>query len=179
MVFVNSMSDLFHPEVPLRFIREVFRVMAETPRHTYQILTKRSKRLASLGSHLNWPPNVWMGVSVETSRYVFRIDHLRTVPAEVRFISAEPLLGPLLNLDLSGIHWLIAGGESGPGARPADEAWVLDLRDQCDAAHVAFFFKQWGGFTSKSGGRTLEGRLYDEMPPDKRFDVRHVSVKVT
>ena len=174
LVFVNSMSDLFHPEVPLGFIQRVFRVMTETPQHTYQILTKRSKRLALLGSRLDWPRNVWMGVSVETSRYVFRIDHLRTVPAEVRFISAEPLLGPLGDLDLSGIHWLIAGGESGPNARPVDEAWVLDLRDQCATAKVAFFFKQWGGFTSKSGGRILDGRLYDQMPLKR---IRSVSVQ--
>lgn len=175
LVFVNSMSDLFHPEVPFEFIRDVFRVMAETPQHTYQILTKRSKRLASIGSDLDWRPNVWMGVSVENSRYVFRVDHLRTVPAEVRFISAEPLLGSLPDLDLTGINWLIAGGESGPNARPMNEAWALDLRDQCAAADVAFFFKQWGGFTSKSGGRTLDGRLYNQMP----FEGNHsVSVRI-
>ena len=164
LVFVNSMSDLFHPQVPLGFIREVFGVMAETPRHTYQILTKRSQRLAAVGPELDWPRNVWMGVSVETGRYTFRIEHLRTVPAEVRFISAEPLLGPLAGMDLSGIHWLIAGGESGPGARPMEEAWVLDLRDQCAAADIPFFFKQWGGLHSKSGGRLLAGRVYDDMP---------------
>ena len=144
LVFVNSMSDLFHPEVPFEFIQDVFTVMAETPRHTYQILTKRSKRLAAVGPELHWPQNVWMGVSVETSRYSFRLDHLRTVPAEVRFVSAEPLLGPLPNLDLSGIHWLIAGGESGPGARPIEEAWVLDLRDQCATADVAFLLQAVG-----------------------------------
>ncbi len=164
LVFVNSMSDLFHPEVPLDFIRDVFGVMAETPRHTYQILSKRSKRLAAVGPELDWPSNVWMGVSVETGRYAFRIGHLRTVPAEVRFINAEPLLGPLPDLDLSGIGWVIAGGESGVGARPMEEAWVLDLRDQCEAADVAFFFKQWGGLHSKSGGRLLAGRVYDDMP---------------
>ena len=164
LVFVNSMSDLFHPEVPFEFIQEVFTVMGETPRHTYQILTKRSRRLASLGSELDWPPNVWMGVSVETSRYAFRIDHLRNVPANVRFISAEPLLGPLPSLDLSGIHWLIVGGESGPKARCMEKGWALDLRDQCSAATVAFFFKQWGGLHSKSGGRLLNGGVYDEMP---------------
>ncbi len=164
LVFVNSMSDLFHPEVHLGFIRDAFGVMAETPRHTYQILTKRSQRLAAVGPELDWPRNVWMGVSVETGRYAFRIDHLRTVPAEVRFISAEPLLGPLVDLDLSGIHWVIAGGESGPGARPMEEAWVLDLRDQCTAADIPFFFKQWGGPHSKSGGRLLAGRVYDDMP---------------
>ena len=167
LVFVNSMSDLFHPEVPLEFIRNLFGVMSETPRHTYQILTKRSRRLAAVGPGLNWPPNVWMGVSVETDRYTFRIDHLRTVPAEVRFISAEPLLGPLGDLDLAGIHWLIAGGESGPGARPMEEAWLVDLRDQCEAADVAFFFKQWGGPHSKSGGRLLAGRVHDQMPPSR------------
>ena len=164
LVFVNSMSDLFHPEVPFEFIQEVFTVMGETPRHTYQILTKRSRRLASLGSELDWPSNVWMGVSVETSRYAFRIDHLRNVPANVRFISAEPLLGPLPSLDLSGIHWLIVGGESGPKARCMEKDWALDLRDQCSAAAVAFFFKQWGGLHSKSGGRLLDGGVYDEMP---------------
>ena len=164
LVFVNSMSDLFHPEVPIDFIQSVFEVMAGTPRHTYQILTKRSKRLSKLAPQLDWPPNVWMGVSVETCRYAFRVDHLRTVPAAVRFISAEPLLGPLPNLDLTGIHWLIAGGESGSNARPMEEAWALDLRDQCAAADVAFFFKQWGGFTSKSGGRKLDGSLYNDMP---------------
>ena len=164
LVFVNSMSDLLHPDVPLSFIQDVFTVMADTPQHTYQILTKRSQRLASVGPELDWPPNVWMGVSVETSRYAFRIDHLRTVPAEIRFISAEPLLGPLHNLDLSGIQWLIAGGESGYNARPIDEAWVLDLRDQCGAVDVAFFFKQWGGLTSKSGGRLLKGVVHSEMP---------------
>ena len=164
LVFVNSMSDLFHPEVPLEFIQEVFGVMAETPRHTYQILTKRSTRLAAVGPELDWPSNVWMGVSVETGRYAFRIDHLRTVPAEVRIISAEPLLGPLPDLDLSGIGWVIAGGESGPGARPMERAWALDLRDQCEAADVPFFFKQWGGIHSKSGGRLLAGKVYDDMP---------------
>lgn len=165
LVFVDSMSDLFHPEVPLDFIRRVFEVMADTPRHTYQILTKRSQRLASLSSSLYWPPNVWMGVSVENDRYAFRVDHLRTVPAEVRFVSAEPLLGPLPELDLTSIHWLIAGGESGPNARPMDATWVRDLRDQCRTADVAFFFKQWGGRTPKSGGRELDGIYYDGMPP--------------
>ena len=166
VVFVNSMSDLFHPDVPLDFIQRVFKVMADTPRHTYQILTKRSKRLASLAAKLDWPPNVWMGVSIESKRYAFRINHLRSVPAAVRFISAEPLLGPLPNLDLSSIHWLIAGGESGHNARPMNEEWVLDLRDQCAAADVAFFFKQWGGRTPKAGGRVLDGTLHDALPND-------------
>ena len=165
VVFVNSMSDLFHPDVPLDFIQSVFTVMAETPRHTYQVLTKRSKRLASLAGELDWPSNVWMGVSVESTRYAFRIDHLRSVNAAVRFISAEPLLGPLPNLDLSGVGWLIAGGESGHNARPMEEAWARDLRDQCVDAGVAFFFKQWGGRTPKANGRELDGVHYDEMPP--------------
>jgi len=164
LVFVNSMSDLFHPEVPLGFIRSVFEVMADTPRHTYQVLTKRSKRLASLAGQLPWPPNVWIGVSVENSRYAFRLDHMRSVDAAVRFVSAEPLLGPLPGLDLSGIDWLIAGGESGPGARPMEEAWARDIRDQCRAAGVAFFFKQWGGRTPKAGGRELDGTFHDAMP---------------
>ena len=164
LVFVDSMSDLFHPDVPPAFIQKVFAVMADTPRHTYQILTKRSRRLASLAPDLDWPPNVWMGVSVENDRYAFRIDHLRSVKAAVRFVSAEPLLGPLPGLDLSSIHWLIAGGESGPNARPMDAAWVRDLRDQCREANVAFFFKQWGGHTPKSGGRELDGFYHDEIP---------------
>ena len=164
LVFVNSMSDLFHPEVPLGFIRRVFKVMAETPQHTYQVLTKRSKRLAALTGDLDWPDNVWMGVSIETDRYAFRLNHLREVGAAVRFVSAEPLLGPLPNLDLDGIDWLIAGGESGANARPMNEAWVRDLRDQCDTAGVAFFFKQWGGRTPKAGGRELDGATHDAMP---------------
>ena len=166
-IFVNSMSDLFHPEVPEPYIRRVFDVIAETPQHQYQVLTKRSRRLAEVGQRLEWPPNLWMGVSVENSRYRFRVDHLRCIGAAVRFVSAEPLLGPLEELDLCGIHWLIAGGESGPSARPVEEAWLVDLRDQCASAGVPFFFKQWGGRTPKAGGRALQGSTYDEMPqPD-------------
>ena len=173
LIFVNSMSDLFHPQVPLDFIRQVFDVMTDTPRHTYQILTKRSQRLAALAPELDWPNNVWMGVSVENTRYAFRVNHLRTVPAAIRFVSAEPLLGPLPNLDLTGIHWLIVGGESGPRARPMQESWALDLRDQCANAKVPFFFKQWGGFTPKAGGRQLDGAFHDEMPYhiDRPFDI--------
>ncbi len=163
-VFVDSMSDLFHPEVPLDYIRRVFDVMADTPQHTYQVLTKRSKRLAEVAASLEWPANVWMGVSVENKRYGFRVDHLRQVPAAVRFLSLEPLLGPLPGLDLSEIHWVIAGGESGPGARPVEEAWLIDIRDQCARDGVAFFFKQWGGRTPKAGGRQLQGKFYDELP---------------
>jgi protein gp37 len=164
VIFVNSMSDLFHPDVPLSFIQRVFAVMADTPRHTYQILTKRSKRLAELSECLDWSSNVWAGVSVENQRYAFRLNHLRSVPAAVRFVSAEPLLGPLPSLDLAEINWLIVGGESGPRARPVEADWVRGIRDQCSEADVAFFFKQWGGATPKAGGRTLDGRLHDEMP---------------
>ena len=164
LVFVNSMSDLFHARVPLEFIREVFQVMADTPQHTYQVLTKRSRRLRRLAGKLDWPPNVWMGVSVEDQTHLYRVDDLREVPAAVRFLSCEPLLGPLTGLDLTGIDWVIAGGESGPGHRPMDEAWVLELRDLCQAHRVPFFFKQWGGRTPKAGGRLLEGRTWDQMP---------------
>ena len=164
LVFVDSMSDLFHPDVPLPFIQKVFGVIADTPRHTYQILTKRSKRLALLAPSLDWSPNLWMGVSVENPRYAFRIRHLSSVGASVRFVSAEPLLAPIPDLDLASIHWLIAGGESGPGARPVEADWVRDLRDQCRTAGVAFFFKQWGGRTPKAGGRELDGIYHDDMP---------------
>ncbi|MHA6627711.1 DUF5131 family protein [Pseudonocardia sichuanensis] len=164
VVFVNSMSDLFHARVPDEFVRRVFDVMSETPRHTYQLLTKRPKRLARLAGALPWPPNIWMGVSIENAMQGWRSDLLREVPAAVRFISAEPLLGPLDELDLDGIDWLIAGGESGPNHRPVDPAWVDGLRVSCRAAGVAFFFKQWGGRTPKAGGRQLGGRTFDEMP---------------
>lgn len=167
-IFVNSMSDLFHPEVPLGYIKDVFAVITETERHQYQLLTKRSRRMAQLASELDWPPNLWMGVSIETNRYRFRSDHLVNVPAAVRFLSCEPLLGPLDDLKLDGIDWVIAGGESGPSARPLQLPWVTGLRDQCMDAQVPFFFKQWGGRTPKSGGRELEGRLWDEMPTASR-----------
>ena len=163
-IFVNSMSDLFHPKVPLDYIRQVFDVIGETPQHSYQVLTKRSKRLAQTADCLEWPPNLWMGVSVEDSRYSFRINHLQTVPAAVRFLSCEPLLGPLDDLELEGIQWVIAGGESGGNARPMDPDWVRSIRDQCLDAGVAFFFKQWGGRTPKAHGRELDGAMHDEMP---------------
>jgi len=163
-IFVNSMSDLFHPDVPNSFIDEVFAVMRDTPRHTYQVLTKRSKRLASLAEAIEWPANVWMGVSVESARYKFRANHLRQTAAKTKFLSIEPLIGPVGELDLEGIHWVIAGGESGHGARPVKYEWVADVRDQCEAAGVLFFFKQWGGRTPKAGGRELDGRHWDEMP---------------
>jgi protein gp37 len=164
-IFVNSMSDLFHEAVALDDIRRIFAVMAQAPWHVFQILTKRAERLAAIAGELPWPPNVWQGVSVETADYTSRITRLQTVPARVRFLSLEPLLGPMPHLPLVGIHWVIAGGESGPGFRPPDLAWARSLRDQCLAASVPFFFKQWGGRTAKSGGRLLDGRMWDEMPP--------------
>ncbi|WP_280491931.1 DUF5131 family protein [Nocardia asiatica] len=164
VVFVNSMSDLFHAQVPVGFIRDVFGVMRETPQHTYQVLTKRSLRLKRLADKLDWPANVWMGVSVENADHLARVDHLREVPATVRFLSCEPLLGPLDGLVLDGIGWVIAGGESGAGHRPLDVEWVRDIRDKCSCAGVPFFFKQWGGRTPKSLGRELDGRLWDGMP---------------
>lgn len=163
-VFVNSMSDLFQVDVPLEFIRAVFDTMKATPQHTYQILTKRSDRLLQLADQLPWPRNVWMGVSVEDDRVTGRIDDLRQVNAAVRFLSLEPLIGPLPELDLRGIHWAIVGGESGPGARPMQRAWVEQIQRQCQAAGVAFFFKQWGGVRKHETGRTLHGRTWDEMP---------------
>ena len=165
-IFVNSMSDLFHVDVPESYIAQVFDVMLRTPQHTYQVLTKRAERLARIAPKLPWPRNVWMGVSVETPQYRWRIDYLRATPAAVRFISAEPLLAALPQLNLAGIHWLIAGGESQPGARPADIEWFEDLRDQCVHAGVAFFLKQLGGHPSKRGGNraTLDGRRWLELP---------------
>ncbi len=164
VIFVNSMSDLFHEAIPDSFVHRVFDVMRSASWHTFQILTKRAERLDTLGQSIDWPRNVWMGVSVETSSYLYRIDHLRQTPAHVRFISFEPLLGPLGTIELSGIHWAIVGGESGPGSRPMDPEWVKDIRDQCLASDVPFFFKQWGGPNKKRTGRALEGRNWDGMP---------------
>lgn len=164
LVFVNSMSDLFHEDVPLAFIEQVFATMNACPNHVFQVLTKRSKRLADAAHLLSWTPNIWMGVSVEDSRVLDRVDDLRAVPAQVRFLSCEPLIGPLDNLCLEGIHWVIAGGESGPKARSMDPAWVISIRDLCQQAQVPFFFKQWGGVRKDLTGRTLEGRIYDEYP---------------
>lgn len=165
MIFVNSMSDMFHKDVPLRFILRVFDVMQRASWHTFQILTKRSVRLLELDSQIGWPPNVWMGVSVENEPYSFRIDQLRQTDAQIKFLSLEPLLGPLPNLDLHDIDWVIVGGESGPGARPIEHHWVVNIRDQCQTAQVPFFFKQWGGVHKKRNGRILEGRTWDEIPP--------------
>lgn len=163
-VFVNSMSDLFHDEVPIAYIRRVFDVMRRADWHRFQVLTKRAGRLTRLAPELAWAENIWMGVSVETDRYRHRIDALRSTPARVKFLSLEPLLGPLHDLDLTGIDWVIVGGESGPKARPMDAAWVTDLRDQCRRARVPFFFKQWGGKNKKKAGRLLQGRAWNQMP---------------
>lgn len=165
LIFTNSMSDLFHEDIPFEFVEQVFDVMAQAHWHTFQVLTKRHERLAELAPLLSWPANVWMGVSIENKRWVRRADYLRQVPAAVRFISAEPLLGPLVDLDLEGIDWLIAGGESGPGFRAVNEEWLVDVRDRCIAAGVPYFFKQWGGPRPKSGGRLLKGEEWSQMPP--------------
>ena len=165
-IFVNSMSDLFHADVPTSFIKQVFEVMRNAHWHQYQVLTKRSERVLELNKELHWMPQIWMGVSVETAKYAYRIDYLRQTNAHVKFLSLEPLLGALPNLNLDGIDWAIVGGESGPGARPINPDWVTDLRDQCSEARVPFFFKQWGGVHKKKAGRTLDGRTWDEMPAD-------------
>lgn len=171
VIFVNSMSDLFHESIPEGFIAEVFSVMQQADWHVFQVLTKRHERLAELADKLPWPENVWMGVSIENRRFVHRADFLRQVPAAVRFISAEPLLGPLDALDLDGIDWLIAGGESGAKHRPVREEWVLGLRDLCAQSNTDFFFKQWGGRTPKAGGRLLDGRTWDAMPAGRPLAV--------
>lgn len=163
-VFVNSMSDLFHDGVQVSFIRRVFGIMSRAPLHTFQVLTKRAERLEDLGKELDWPANVWMGVSVESQEYLYRLDHLRRTPAQVRFVSFEPLLADVGEVDLSGIDWVIVGGESGPGARSMSADWVTGIRDQCLTARVPFFFKQWGGTNKKKAGRILDGRTWDDEP---------------
>ena len=166
MIFVNSMSDLFHKDVPLEFILKVFNVMTQASHHQFQILTKRSDRLVELNSKLPWPSNVWMGVSVENSDYLFRIDHLRQTDARIKFVSFEPLLGPIHDPALDDIDWVIVGGESGPKARPINPAWVREIRDRCLLVNVPFFFKQWGGVVKKRNGRILDGRTWDQMPAE-------------
>ena len=163
-IFVNSMSDLFHKNVPLEFIQKVFDVMNKTPWHTYQVLTKRSDRLKELNKELIWGKNIWIGVSVENQEYTYRIEDLRNTGAYIKFLSNEPLIGPIRKLKLKNIRWVIVGGESGPKARPMNEEWVLDIKDQCKEAGVPFFFKQWGGTNKKKAGRILEGRTWDELP---------------
>ena len=164
LIFVNSMSDLFHEDVPLDFILDVFDTMSRAEQHYFQVLTKRSEHLVKLSSEIQWPENVWMGVSVENQDYTFRIDHLRETDAHVKFLSLEPLIGALPNLDLTHIDWVIVGGESGPHARPMQEEWVIEIRDQCQQADVPFFFKQWGGRNKKRKGRTLQGRKWNDFP---------------
>ena len=163
-VFVNSMSDLFHEDIPLDYIQRVFSVMRAASQHQFQVLTKRAERLAELAANIEFAPNIWMGVSVENAAYAKRIDHLRRVPAHIRFLSVEPLLGPIDDLSLEGIHWVIVGGESGRRARPMAPEWVRSIRDQCKGAKVPFFFKQWGGVFKSRTGRELDGRTWDEMP---------------
>lgn len=164
IVFVNSMSDLFHKDIPMSYIQEVFRVMNENPIHIFQVLTKRADILAKYSPLLDWSPNIWMGVTVENQKFIERIDYLRDTGAFVKFLSLEPLIGPIKDLNLYNIDWVIAGGESGPKARPMKKEWVLDVKDQCIRADVKFFFKQWGGFNKKKAGRQLEGKIYNEMP---------------
>ena len=164
LIFVNSMSDMFHHDVPIWFIQRTFDVMRRASWHQFQVLTKRSDHLLEISPLIAWPENVWMGVSVERHDYGFRIDHLRETGAAVKFLSLEPLLGPLRKLDLRGIDWVIVGGESGPGARPMEEEWVLEIKAQCRRARVPFFFKQWGGFNKKKAGRLLRGRTWDQFP---------------
>lgn len=164
IVFVNSMSDLFHEEIPLDYIQKVFKVMNDNPQHVFQVLTKRAERLFEVHNKLTWTHNIWMGVSVEDERVVDRIDYLRNTKAKTKFLSLEPLIGPLEKLNLKKIDWVIVGGESGHKARPMDEQWVLDIYEQCKKAKVSFFFKQWGGKNKKAAGRLLNGRTYDEMP---------------
>jgi protein gp37 len=163
-IFVNSMSDLFHEDIPLSFIERIFQTINDTPRHTFQILTKRAERLVELAPNLTWPNNLWMGVTVESGKYIERIDLLRKVEASVRFLSIEPMIGPVHRMDLQGIDWVIVGGESGPGSRTIEEGWVEDVRDQCMAGNTPFFFKQWGGFNKKKSGRLLAGREWNEYP---------------
>jgi protein gp37 len=164
IIFVNSMSDLFHKDVPAEFIGRVFDVMNRCPQHTFQVLTKRPEITAELASQLNWTPNIWMGTSIENVLTLHRVASLRKVPARIRFLSVEPLLGPISRLPLTGIHWVIVGGESGPGSRPMDPQWVRSIRDRCITQQVPFFFKQWGGLHKKAAGRILDGEIWDEMP---------------
>ncbi len=164
VVFVNSMSDLFHDQVPFEYVERVFDTMRRAEQHIFQILTKRSKRLLKLNNKLNWPDNVWMGVTVENQHYTYRIDDLRQTSAKIKFLSLEPLLTPIRELNLYMIDWVVVGGESGPGARPMKEQWVLDIKLRCHKQSVPFFFKQWGGVNKKKAGRLLEGKTWDEMP---------------
>jgi len=172
IVFVNSMSDLFHEEIPIDFIQQVISIMRAAPTHTFQVLTKRSMRLLELNDQIAWPENLWVGVSVEDKTFTFRIDHLRQTKAKVKFLSFEPLLGAIRHLDLEDIQWVIVGGESGPKSRPMKEEWVLDIKRNCSDASIPFFFKQWGGVNKKRNGRKLGGRIWDETPPQVSLALR-------
>lgn len=175
MVFVNSMSDLFHKDVTTDFLIRFFKAMNDNPQHTFQVLTKRSERLLELHEQLNWTPNIWMGVSVEDSRVLHRVDDLRVTNAMTKFLSCEPLIGPLTGLDLTNVDWVIVGGESGKKARPINPNWVVEIHENCVAAGVPFFFKQWGGKNKKKNGRLLYGRRFDEMPPRKSMPITPVN----
>jgi protein gp37 len=175
MVFVNSMSDLFHDDVPVEFIISVFDVMKRASHHRFQVLTKRSERLNMLSGELCWPMNVWMGVTVESGDYAYRIADLRRTNAKIKFISFEPLLGPVSHLDLTGIDWVIVGGESGPGARPMDRDWAIKIRDHCLSTRIPFFFKQWGGVNKKRNGRTLDSQIWDGMPEERCYEWRGIT----
>ncbi|MEN6299792.1 MAG: phage Gp37/Gp68 family protein [Anaerolineaceae bacterium] len=164
MIFVNSMSDLFHDEVPFEFIQEIFNVMKNAYWHTFQILTKRSERLLEIDKYIAWPPNVWMGVSIENNKFIYRCEHLRKTKSKIKFLSCEPLLGPIKDLNLKGIHWVIVGGESGTNARPVKEDWICEIRDQCISNNIPFYFKQWGGKNRKKSGRILQGQIWNQMP---------------
>ncbi|MEW5795158.1 MAG: phage Gp37/Gp68 family protein [Candidatus Zixiibacteriota bacterium] len=165
LIFVNSMSDLFHEQIPIAYLRQIFDVMRRADWHIFQILTKRAERLAELSPRIDWPPNVWMGVTVESARFTHRIGLLRQSSAAIKWLSMEPLLSAVPDMDLAAIDWIVVGGESGPGARPMKKEWVVDIKRQCDAQNVHFFFKQWGGVNKKKTGRKLNGRFYDAMPP--------------
>ena len=177
-IFVNSMSDLFHDDVPLDYVLQVFDVMQRARWHVFQVLTKRADRMLALSPSIVWPQNVWMGVSVENSRYVSRIDALRATGAQTRFLSLEPLLGPLPGLNLDGIDWVIVGGESGPGARRMEYDWVIEIMQQCKQAKVPFFFKQWGGVNKKRTGRKLDGQVFDEMPYETELNKKAFAIRM-
>jgi len=174
LIFVNSMSDVFHEHVPFNYIREIFRVMESCPQHTFQVLTKRPERALEFATELPWSRNVWIGTSVEDARVVERVDKLRQIPAAIRFLSCEPLIGSLNGLNLTNIDWVIVGGESGPGARPMQVSWVKNLRKLCRQRRVPFFFKQWGGVNKKRAGRELDGRTWDQMPSSSMGDIGNV-----
>lgn len=172
IIFVNSMSDLFHEEIPVSFFQRIFQVMNDCSQHVFQVLTKRAERILELERFINWSSNIWMGVSVESERYLFRVDYLRRSGAKMKFLSLEPLLGPLSNLELTGIDWVIVGGESGPKARPMRKEWVLEIKELCEKDGIPFFFKQWGGRNKRKAGRELDGRIYDNIPIARQLSLK-------